>query len=214
MKVTKIGHCCLLIEEQGLRILTDPGFFSTAQNELKNIDVILITHEHQDHFHTESLNTILKNNPDAAVLTNSSVGKLIDPTPVGFHLLVHGEHIRFQSVLFEAFGTQHAVMHASLPVVENTGFLINHRLFLGGDAFTVPDKAVEILALPIAGPWMKLSEAFDYALAIKPKHAFPVHDSVLNEALRERFAAMPTAFLKENGINYFLIKNGESFEFD
>lgn len=55
MKVTKFGHCCLLIEEEGLRILTDPGSYSTRQNDVQNIDVILITHEHPDHLHIESL---------------------------------------------------------------------------------------------------------------------------------------------------------------
>jgi L-ascorbate metabolism protein UlaG (beta-lactamase superfamily) len=63
MKITKIGHCCLLIEEKGLRILTDPGAWSEAQNELKNIQLILITHEHQDHFYLDSLKQVLKKQP-------------------------------------------------------------------------------------------------------------------------------------------------------
>ncbi|MBI2052837.1 MAG: MBL fold metallo-hydrolase, partial [Candidatus Ryanbacteria bacterium] len=29
MKITKFGHCCLLIKENGVRILTDPGTYST-----------------------------------------------------------------------------------------------------------------------------------------------------------------------------------------
>ncbi len=46
MNITKIGHCCLLIKEQGLTILTDPGTWTTDQNNLTGIDVVLITHEH------------------------------------------------------------------------------------------------------------------------------------------------------------------------
>ena len=38
MKITKFGHCCMLVEEKGLRILVDPGNFSTAQNELMDIE--------------------------------------------------------------------------------------------------------------------------------------------------------------------------------
>ena len=50
MKITKFGHCCLLIEEKGIRILTDPGMFSIRyQNNVRDIDIILITHDHQDH---------------------------------------------------------------------------------------------------------------------------------------------------------------------
>ncbi|HZX00938.1 MAG TPA: MBL fold metallo-hydrolase, partial [Candidatus Paceibacterota bacterium] len=64
MKVTKFGHCCLLIEENGLRVLTDPGVYSEAQNEVTGINVVLITHEHQDHFHLDSMREIIKNNPE------------------------------------------------------------------------------------------------------------------------------------------------------
>ena len=40
MKITKFGHCCLLIEENGVRILTDPGTYSTQQSEVKYIDFV------------------------------------------------------------------------------------------------------------------------------------------------------------------------------
>jgi len=48
MTLTKLGHCCLIIEDQGLRILTDPGEYTILQNQVKDIDLILITHEHAD----------------------------------------------------------------------------------------------------------------------------------------------------------------------
>ena len=47
MKITKFGHCCLLVEENGVRILTDPGIYSTQQNEIKNIDILYLEHLHQ-----------------------------------------------------------------------------------------------------------------------------------------------------------------------
>src|SRR3990167_6726087 len=77
MKIKKIGHCCLIIEEAGLRVMTDPGIYSTEQNNAKNIDVVLITHEHGDHLHMESLKTVLANNPKAKVITNNAVGKIL-----------------------------------------------------------------------------------------------------------------------------------------
>ncbi|MHB1355886.1 MAG: MBL fold metallo-hydrolase [Anaerolineae bacterium] len=62
MRITMIGHSCLLIETGGLRIVTDP-FFSTASNalairtappaydrsELINANLVLISHTHYDH---------------------------------------------------------------------------------------------------------------------------------------------------------------------
>ena len=62
MKITKLGHCCLIVKEGNITILTDPGSYTTDQNTVKGIDIVLITHEHGDHFHVESLKAILKNN--------------------------------------------------------------------------------------------------------------------------------------------------------
>ena len=35
--------------------------------------------------------------------------------------------------------------------------------------------------MPVAGPWMKLSEAIDYVRAVRPRVAVPVHDAILSE---------------------------------
>ncbi len=62
MKIKKIGHCCLVIEINGKRIMTDPGSFinRTGKNWKQCIDLILYTHEHQDHYHLETLKEFLK----------------------------------------------------------------------------------------------------------------------------------------------------------
>jgi L-ascorbate metabolism protein UlaG (beta-lactamase superfamily) len=73
MKITKFGHCCLLIDEKSLRILIDPGKYSDGQNSITNIDVVLITHEHQDHLHVDSVKSIIANNPSVRIMTNAGV---------------------------------------------------------------------------------------------------------------------------------------------
>ena len=40
-------------------------------------------------------------------------------------------------------------------------------------------KPVEILALPVAAPWMRSAEAVDYAAELKPRVCIPVHDAIL-----------------------------------
>ncbi len=149
MKITKFGHCCLLIEEQGIRILTDPGTYSTQQDEVKSINVILITHEHADHFHIESLKKVLKNNPQAKIITNRSVGALLEKEGIVFNIVEDGESYSGKDVLIEGFGKEHALMHTSVPPIQNTGYFIANKLFYPGDAFTNPGKPVEILALPV-----------------------------------------------------------------
>ncbi len=179
MKITKLGHCCLVIEEKGVRIITDPGAYSTLQNDAQKIDFIFCTHEHQDHFHLESLKTVLKNNPKAKIVTNSGVGKLLDAEKIPYQLLEDGDAGEFGGLHITGCGDRHEVIYREYGQVQNTGYFFQNRFFYPGDAFFNPKRPVEILALPVAGPWMKISDAIEYAQALKPKVAFPVHDGML-----------------------------------
>ena len=125
MKVTKFGHCCLLIEENELKILTDPGIYSTSQDEVKNIDVILITHEHTDHIHIPSLKNCIKNNPKARIITNKGVAKMLDLEGIKYEIVEHKENININGVLIEGFGERHAEAYDKVaPPVINTGYFI------------------------------------------------------------------------------------------
>lgn len=206
MNITKLGHCCLLIEEQGKVIMTDPGAWTTEQNTVKGVDVILITHEHPDHFHLESLKAVLLNNPKAVVVTNSRVGNLLVEAGIPCTVLEDSQTKTLEAIEIAGFGSEHASIYPGVPNVINTGFLIAKRFFYPGDALTIPDASVEILALPVAGPWIKISEAIDYAKSIKPAFAFPVHDGMLK--ITTPFHALPARFLGEAGIQFDVIEVG------
>lgn len=181
MKVTKLGHCCLLIEVGGIRVLTDPGVYSSTQDELKDLDIVLITHEHPDHLHVDSLKRIIANNPSVVVITNTEVGNLLTKEGIIYTILEDGQFHHYRDVSFEAIGNVHAFIYDTFPACQNTGYLIAGYLFYPGDAFTDPKCPIEVLALPVAGPWMKPAEAIDYAKLVKPKKIFPVHDGMLKD---------------------------------
>lgn len=141
MHITKFGHSCLLVEEKRVRVLIDPGGYSTLQNEVKDIDLILITHEHQDHLDMESLKTILRSSPEAKIVTNGGVGEMLTGEGIEFQQMGDGESVTVKDVLIEAFGKDHAVIHSTIPVIQNTGFFIADRFFYPGDAFVRPYAA-------------------------------------------------------------------------
>lgn len=213
MKITKFGHCCLLIETKNLRILTDPGSYSNSQNEVKNVDLILITHDHVDHLHIESLKEILANNSSARVITNSGVSKKL--TYLGItHSILEGEaNETVGEVLVEAFDGKHEEIYGDFGQVQNTGYFIDNKLFYPGDSFFDPEKEIDTLALPVAGPWCTIQDAVNYALKVKPKKAFPVHDGMMYADRRGATRAVPTKFLGENGIQFIDMNEGDIKEF-
>lgn len=213
MKIKKLGHCCLLIEEKGLRILTDPGSYSTGQNDITNIDVVLITHEHADHLHVDSLRQVLLNNPQAQIITNKGVGAILDKESIQYALIEEGQNITVKDILIEGCGKDHEHIYESMGLVENTGYFVDNKLFYPGDAFYEVNKAVDILALPVAGPWMQLSDAIDYAKKIKPRICFPVHDGMLKEDRIGSAHKFPEAVLNPLGIEFVAMKEGDSKEF-
>ncbi len=212
MKITKLGHCALIIEEAGKTILTDPGIFTVdAQVSLRNIDIILITHEHGDHMHVESVLEIVKNNPAVKIVTNGSVAKILEQKGLTCEIVGDGQSKTIESLLFEGFGTAHAEIYEDYGLVENTGYFINNKLFYPGDAFTDPGKPVEILAFPVAGPFVLLKNAIDYAKQIHPKICFPVHDGVLKNS--GFFLTVIKTFIEKDGIVFVPVETGAVGEF-
>ncbi len=210
MKINKLGHCCLLIETKGKRILTDPGSYTVeTHSKIENIDYILFTHEHQDHYHIESLKVILEKNPEVVIFSNNSVSELLDKVGIKHTLVNNGDNILLGDISIDCIGEKHAQMHSTIPLSSNLGYFIDGRLWYPGDAFTNPERSVEILALPVSGPWMKLSEAIDYTLLLKPKKVFPVHDGT-------RFGSshiLPAKVLTPEGIEFIVMTEGDVREF-
>src|SRR3989338_9968108 len=181
MKIKKLGHCCLIIKTNSKRIMTDPGFYTMEEQSIeKNIDMIIISHEHPDHYHFESLKTILVNNPNAKIITNNAVGKLLDEAKIKYQILENKIPKEILGVELEAHDCKHEEIYEEIGQVQNTGFFIDKRLFYPGDSFYNPEKPVEILALPVAGPWTRIKDAIKYALEINPKVCFPVHDGMID----------------------------------
>jgi L-ascorbate metabolism protein UlaG (beta-lactamase superfamily) len=215
MKITKLGHCCMLIEEGGARLLIDPGVFTAEKySSIIGIDAILYTHEHVDHYHLQSLQVLIKGNPKVAILCNGGVATQLSRENIPHEVLGDGSSTLVRNVLIEGHGSTHAVIHSSLPAVQNTGFLIAGKLWYPGDELIVdPGVKPEIMALPLAGPWMKLSEAVDYALKIQPKTTFPVHDMILNASITGFVPQTTASILEPRGVKFFPIELDREYDF-
>lgn len=210
MRITKFGHCCMLVEEGSARILIDPGEYTTGQNSLKGLHAVLITHGHEDHCDVGSLRTVLANNPDAKVFTNRGVAALLGNEKVPCDEVEEGQGVEAGGVKIDVVGRKHAVIYPGLPQADNTGYIIADRFFCPGDALNMPGRQIDVLAVPIAGPWIKLSEGIDYAKAVRPKVCFPVHDGALKDLGPIR--TVPSRILGPLGIRFIVPEQGKAME--
>ena len=215
MKVTKYAQSCLVIEEKGVKILTDIGSYSETVPDVTGLAAVLITHEHQDHFDLPKLQEVLAHNPEAQVITHTAVGEKLSEAGIAWMPIESGETVTVSGISIESFGTEHAIIYGATSPCRNTGFLIAGKLFMPGDALhDIPDSQVEILALPTGGPWHKMSEAIDYAKKVNPRVAFPIHDAMYTEHYKE--SSIPRwvgGQLEAAGISFVNMLENDTHEF-
>jgi L-ascorbate metabolism protein UlaG (beta-lactamase superfamily) len=175
MQLQKLGHCCLVIETARARFLIDPGCLSVGVEDLTGLTGVLITHNHEDHLDVERLDLLLGANPDAQVLCDEASAMQLSERGIAGHVVHGGDRLDLGTSI-RIYGDEHAVIHPDLPTVPNVGYLVADRFFYAGDAFTVPDRPVEVLAVPVGAPWMKVAEAVEFLRSVNPRIAIPVHD--------------------------------------
>lgn len=178
MKLTKYRHACFTVEENGKVLVVDPGAFSTDFIAPSNVVVVIITHEHPDHFDPEHVAEIMDKNPEAVILAPHSIS---DKLEVFNHRPVTaGDAITLEPFDLTFHGGQHAIIHEGIPTIENVGVMLNNLLYYPGDSFVLPGQPVDTLLLPASAPWMKISEAMNFLSTVKPRLAIPTHDAILS----------------------------------
>jgi len=210
MKLTKFEHAALVLEKAGETLVVDPGAFTMPLTDLRHVVGIVITHEHPDHWTPEQLDRIIAMNPDAKIFGPQGVAVAAAAYPV---TVVHdGDEITAGGFTLRFFGEKHAVIHSSLPTIDNVGVLVDDTLFYPGDSFTVPPVDVDVLAVPAGAPWLKIGEVMDYVATVKPKRAFPTHEMVLSvigkNMSNDRIGTVTAA----NGGEFFPLEPGQSLD--
>lgn len=179
MLLTKYQHACFTVEENGQVLVVDPGNFTTNFKVTNNIVGIVITHEHADHFDPDILAAIYDKNPDSLLISLSTiVEKMPDHKS---QVVTVGDKVSVGPFNLEFFGGMHAQIHPAIPLIDNLGVLINEKLYYPGDSFALPARPVDVLALPVSAPWLKISETIDFLTAVKPRFAFPTHDAIYSD---------------------------------
>ena len=177
VRITKYEHSALLLSKGDDILVIDPGNFLSLTDFLDVVGVV-VTHEHADHWTDDNLTRILKDSPEARILGPAGVAAAA--TSFTVETVAAGDAVEVGPFSLRFFGGRHAVIHSSIPVIDNVGVLVDDEFYYAGDSFAAPGVPVGTLAVPAGAPWLKLSEAMDYVLEVKPKRAFPVHEMPLS----------------------------------
>lgn len=200
MKITKFGHACFIVEQDGESLIVDPGEYSLDLVIPENVVGIVVTHEHADHVSKEILQSIVDRNPQASIFAHQDVIAKLDG--LSTQVAEAGDKLAVGNFSLEFFGGQHAIIAKEWPIFANLGVMINGKLYYPGDSFTVPDKNVELLALPISAPWLKISESMDFLRTVRPKFAFPTHDAILSDIGKAMIDRMMSTTAQNVGTTY------------
>jgi L-ascorbate metabolism protein UlaG (beta-lactamase superfamily) len=198
MRITKFGHACVRVEQDGRTVVLDPGVFTDAA-ALDGADAVLITHEHADHVHPDHLR-----GSDAPIWTIAAVERRLreEAPEVAERVTVvrPGDRFEVAGIAVEVVGEKHAVIHPDYDRFDNSGYLLEaggRGLYHPGDALTPPPRAVDVLLAPVSAPWLKVSEAVDFVREVAAPTSLAIHDRVYSDVGLDMVAAHMANLLPE-----------------
>ena len=182
LKITFIGHGTLMFTFGEKVIHVDPWTELADYSRMPKADIVLITHEHRDHFDLKALE-ILCTEKTVVVLTKICAGQI-----EGGIVMHNGEVKSVEGLRIEAVPAYNVVHmrsegHPFHPKGLGNGYVItfgDKRVYVAGDTENTPEiknlKDIDVAFLPMNLPYtMTPGMVADAAKAIKPKILYPYH---------------------------------------
>lgn len=222
MIVTKREHACLVIDHRGATLVVDPGSF-TEPFRVDNLSAIVITHEHADHVTPAHLDALLHgardHDPTAEVALYAPAGVAAAHPTYPWQIVGAGDERQTGPFTLAFSGGQHALIHHTIPVIDNLGVMINDTLYYPGDSFTIPERPagagpVPVLAVPASAPWLTIGDVMDYLEAVRPARSFPTHERINSEAGNALANARIKLVTEHHGGTFVPLVAGETLALD
>ena len=198
-RLTYIGHGTVLVEMDGLRVLTDPVLMKKVKVlrrrgrpvdplSYRRIDAALISHSHWDHLHMPSLR--LLDEKTRLIVPRGGFGALRRRRFQHVDELSPGESIDLSGLTIEATEANHAGFGPPMvPTGQAIGFLVrgSRQVYFAGDTDLFPGMAdlargLDAALLPVWGwgPTLGSGHLDPYRAAqalqlLEPRVAVPIH---------------------------------------
>ena len=184
--ITCIKHGSIEINYDGTEIQIDPVGAGvkpiTDYAQFPKANIILITHEHKDHFDREAITCI--RTKATSVYSNTAVYNMYRnsiPLKNG-EIIQYAEDIKIEAVPAYNYTEGHEMFH---PKGRDNGYILTLdglRIYIAGDTEDIPEiadiKNIDIAFLPCNQPYtMTVDQLVKVARTISPKVLFPYHYS-------------------------------------
>lgn len=177
-----VQHASMVAETPGGVIYVDPVGGAEPYSDLPQPALILITHEHGDHFDLPTLQAL----PAVRIITNQSVYDQLPPemqeraTP-----MANGEQAEVMGMAIEAVPAHNTTEDRMQyhPVGRDNGYILTiggKRFYIAGDTEPTEEmkamQDIEVAFLPMNLPYtMTVQQAAEAVAAFKPVVVFPYH---------------------------------------
>ena len=123
------------------------------------------------------------------------------------------EQLVISSMNIRAIQAPHNNRLAILPPPESLGFIINDKLLHAADSLDFDTSfPYQVLALPVAAPWLLRIEVIQLAIKLKPKHLIPIHDGMLKDFAARTNTSVLEKILVPHGIQFHPLQPNEVLE--
>jgi L-ascorbate metabolism protein UlaG (beta-lactamase superfamily) len=184
VRFTCIKHASIQINYNGQEIEVDPvgkGMKpETDYSQFPKADIILVTHEHHDHFDPDAIAQLTK--ASTKIYLNPAVQKMLGSGKA----LKNGDKVKVANdITIEAVPAYNTTpgREQFLPKGRDNGYILTldgMRIYIAGDTEDIPEMAnikdIDIAFLPCNQPYtMTIDQLVSAAKTIKPKVVFPYH---------------------------------------
>lgn len=184
VKVHPIHHASLILETPVGVIYVDPVGAPSAYEGKPAADLILVTHEHGDHYNAETLAALAAGG--AHVMTNPAVhGKLPEEMQAKSSHLANGESAEFNDMRIDAIPAYNTTAGKEKfhPKGRDNGYVLSlgaFRIYISGDTEDIPEmralKDIDLAFVCMNLPFtMPASAAADAVREFAPKNVYPYH---------------------------------------
>ena len=215
MKLTKLVHSCLLVETNGKRLLVDPGSYSwnsglVNESHIKDLDYVVITHMHPDHFDETFIKAVRQASPKAKWFCTPEAVIKLGELDISAESESDDENIKF----IKSEHADHSPWFKQQP--EHTSFVLFNELLIGGDCHTLTKShGARFFGGAInGGPWgavvgfAKMIEE----MSERPEVVIPLHDWHFNDEARVGIYNNLPKVLADFGVKFVPLENGNPQE--